>query len=350
MIISLFWSQLEKKLFKIKIGPYQWGYLRHTIYRQLNHPFENYQLPQRVLASLTNQINYGEICKISVIIPTRNRLDALKKYALTILPQVNFDPKKYEVIIVDNSFNDDNFNYLKRCKWPDNYQIFRSAKPGISRAYNLGLKVATGDIITFLEDDCSVDPDWLNRICHYHQDNQYLFGEGLIYDEVKKTILNQRNNPERERNFLDGNMSYRRDIFKFVTFNENIIYGDEGYDLLSQIFVFWPKAAYFYDDVPIKHYRQLSIYRDAGQTEHNRQGKKMLGRMHGLWQADKHCLKRNLNIGSSFFALRFFFKEIFFIPIELFLVYGHLIWLIKSKIKIYRQLLKIKKLSFLKNV
>src|SRR3989338_7031456 len=271
MIISLFWSQLEKKLFKIKIGPYQWGYLRHTIYRQLNHPFENYQLPQRVLASLTNQINYGEICKISVIIPTRNRLDALKKYALTILPQVNFDPKKYEVIIVDNSFNDDNFNYLKRCKWPDNYQIFRSAKPGISRAYNLGLKVATGDIITFLEDDCSVDPDWLNRICHYHQDNQYLFCEGSIYGE-------------------------------------------------------------------------------AGQTEHNRQGKKMLGRMHGLWQADKHCLKRNLNIGSSFFALRFFFKEIFFIPIELFLVYGHLIWLIKSKIKIYRQLLKIKKLSFLKNV
>src|SRR3989338_3743547 len=253
--LILFWRELEKKLFKIKFGKYQWGFLRQAVYHQLNQPFVDYQLPVQALEYLAGQIDYGPVNKISVIIPTSDRLASLKQYALDSLRQINFSPNKYEIIIVDNSNSDETYQYLSSVKWPKNYQIFRLTKPGICRAYNLGVKSATGDVITFLDDDCRVDQELLNRIYFSHQAGHYLLREGLIYDEAEKTILNRRDHPEKERNFLDGNISYRREVFDFASFNEDIIYGWGGWGLFSQIFVFWPNFNCFYDQVPIKHYR-----------------------------------------------------------------------------------------------
>ena len=348
MVISPFWPWLEKKLFKIKIGLYHWGYLRHTIYRQLNWPFRRYQLPESALEYLANQINYEKVDKISIILSTRNRLPALKKYALVSLLKINFDPQKYEVIIVDNNTDDLTYNYLRNANLPANYKILREKKSGLGRAYNRGIKAAHGDLITFLNDDCTVDVNWLSRMHNLHCQGRYLFAESPIYDEVMKKILNHRGFEEREKDFFNSGSFYRRETSDFISFNSEIVYGWEGEDLISQIFIFWPNFSYATDATPIKHYRAPSVYRPAGETEHNWLGRSWYGKTYGLWQIGKYCLKRNLLIHLPFFSCHFWLKEIIFLPYELILARGHILMILKTKFKIYHQLLKIKILT--KNV
>ena len=39
-----------------------------------------------------------------------------------------------------------------------------STEPGLSRAYNNGVRRTTGEILVFTDDDCLVEPDWITNI------------------------------------------------------------------------------------------------------------------------------------------------------------------------------------------
>ena len=343
-MVNLTGSNLEKILFKVRLGKYQWGHLRWGIYGDLNRKYRSWQIPLETQRQLANHIPYQPVKKISIIISTRNRLAALKKYTLDSLGKLEPNPIDYEVIIVDNGSDDRTYNYLKTIGLPNNYKLIREVRPGICHAYNQALKMATGDVITFLEDDIRVDPQWLSRIFQHYRRGRYLLGYGYIYDVTRKKNINVGPRSQPEFKFIDGNISFRREIFDFVSFNDNIIFGDEGCDLMSQIFIFWPNFSYFIDQSPIYHYNQPSVFRDEGEISYNWTGKRMKSNMRVFWQINKHGLRRNLNIKAGLYPVKFWLKEIFFIPIELTFIRGDLKRLIKTKIKIYQQLLKIKSL------
>lgn len=333
----------EKILFKIKIGKYRWGWLREDIYEDLNKKYNQAKLPDKTIDNLEKKIKFKKINKISIIITTKNRKDILEKYALVGLQNLRHSLIDYEIIIVDNGSNKTTEDYLKNIRIK-NLLVIRENKIGCSAGRNAGIKKATGDIIIFIDDDCLIDDDWLNRIYNYFNTNNYLVGVGHIYDVILKKILNPDHPTEIEKNFLEGNIYFRREVFDYAKFNENIVYGAEGYDLISQINIIWPNFPYFIDKIPIAHFRAPSQYRSKNDFKLNDMGHKTEAISYRLWYVNKHIFRRNLNINSNLFNLSYWFKEIIFLPTEMFFIID-LYLLIKTKLFIYKQLLKIRKVS-----
>lgn len=96
--------------------------------------------------------------KISVIIPTHNRPELLKKAVRSVMGQIYQD---FEVVVVDDgdmssediikSFSDPRIKYIK-------HKISHS---GGSAARNTGIKNSTGEFIAFLDDDDEWKPEKL---------------------------------------------------------------------------------------------------------------------------------------------------------------------------------------------
>jgi len=63
----------------------------------------------------------------------------------------------YEVIVIDDGSRDATALLAER--YP--CRLIRVANGGLSRARNLGIQAATGEIVAFIDSDASADPDWL---------------------------------------------------------------------------------------------------------------------------------------------------------------------------------------------
>ncbi|ROP60492.1 glycosyltransferase family 2 protein [Curtobacterium sp. PhB115] len=96
--------------------------------------------------------------RVSVVIGTRDRPDAVRRVVRSVLASEYYD---FEVFVVDNapstsatrdvvaSFADDRLHYVLE------------ARPGVSRARNAGLALASGAVVAFVDDDVVVDRHWL---------------------------------------------------------------------------------------------------------------------------------------------------------------------------------------------
>ncbi|WP_282134447.1 glycosyltransferase family 2 protein [Seonamhaeicola maritimus] len=98
---------------------------------------------------------------ISVIIPTRNRIDYINPLIKDLLHQ---DISNFEIIVVDQS---DDPVEIKHCK----HIVLNSTGPCISR--NIGAKEASGDILVFLDDDARVAPDFISEISKPIMDGKF---------------------------------------------------------------------------------------------------------------------------------------------------------------------------------
>ena len=91
-------------------------------------------------------INY----KISIIIPTYNRLPLLKECLKGIFDQTY---RNYEIIIIDDSDNDQTEKYIKQC---NNNQIIYShniKNMGMGMNRRIGYGKSSGDIVLYIDDD-----------------------------------------------------------------------------------------------------------------------------------------------------------------------------------------------------
>src|SRR4051812_41893987 len=81
---------------------------------------------------------------------------------LNSLLNLDFDPKRYEVIVVDDGSTDTTVQIVhafKRVKL-----VVSGANHGLAAARNLGLSHATGDIIVSYDADCTSQRDWLTML------------------------------------------------------------------------------------------------------------------------------------------------------------------------------------------
>jgi glycosyltransferase involved in cell wall biosynthesis len=90
--------------------------------------------------------------KLSVIIPTRNRCEQLSRAVNSIFAQTW---KNIEIIIIDDASTDNTILYLSDLVENNNNVKFISNKiaVGASNSRNLGINIATGYYIGFLDDD-----------------------------------------------------------------------------------------------------------------------------------------------------------------------------------------------------
>ncbi len=100
---------------------------------------------------------------ISAVICTRNRGRRLCLALESLLRQTDIEPDSAEVVVVDNHSTDDTREVAEsfRSRMPFRYQIVEEPEVGLSRARNRGLKVASGDVVAFLDDDAVASERWL---------------------------------------------------------------------------------------------------------------------------------------------------------------------------------------------
>src|SRR2546422_431865 len=105
---------------------------------------------------------------ISIVIPTYNRLDRLKR-VLAALEYQTYAHAYFEVIVVSDGATDGTNEYLSTVETPLNLATVIQPNKGVAAARNRGVERASGDIVLFLDDDVIPVPQLLAEHLHIHR-------------------------------------------------------------------------------------------------------------------------------------------------------------------------------------
>src|SRR3954454_7308180 len=126
---------------------------------------------------------------VSAIICTRNRPDLIGNAVGSVLANTYLD---FDLLVVDQS-DDDRTGAVVRELMADhpNLQYFHSRTPGLSRAYNLGVRETSSELLAFTDDDCVAPPNWIETVVA-------LFGSDPAVDLLQGQVLRPATVPEAE--------------------------------------------------------------------------------------------------------------------------------------------------------
>ncbi len=127
--------------------------------------------------------------KISVIIPVYNT----EKYLRTCLDSLIIqDCKDVEFILINDGSTDDSFNICREYQYRDARFIAVSKENGgPSSARNLGLSMAKGEYIAFVDSDDFVEPATYSKLCKLAEKecaDIYVFGASLLPESSPKWL------------------------------------------------------------------------------------------------------------------------------------------------------------------
>ncbi|RLC41917.1 MAG: hypothetical protein DRH49_04665 [Candidatus Coatesbacteria bacterium] len=151
---------------------------------------------------------------ISVIIPTRNRPQLLKRCLQSIFSQKDAPP--YEVIVID-----DHSDGLETRRVVKSFGAKYKRLPkrmGQAHARNIGLERAEGYIVAFIDDDCIATSNWLKEGATIFEDGVVGGIEGMTIphpDEPPTPFSNYIDN-RTGRQYTTSNMFYRKDVLENI--------------------------------------------------------------------------------------------------------------------------------------
>lgn len=183
---------------------------------------------------------------VSVVVCTYQN-DAYENVIEAVTSLLDQSHPDLEIIIVVDG------NESLRKRLSDNYKAWSNVhvvgpkeSTGTSRAKNLGIEMAKGDVVAFLDDDAVASKEWIKRLINTYQKNNpiavggkvlpiwlnekpdFLPEElywlvGLTYEGFSKEGINEI------RNALGPNMSFKREVFEEVgSFNPDFGFGKKG--------------------------------------------------------------------------------------------------------------------------
>lgn len=117
---------------------------------------------------------------ISIIIPTYNRKYMLSRLIDSIL-QSNYPIDKLEIIVVDDTSNDNTYEYIKERH--SNVIIYRNKeKKSASGSRNVGARCAKGEYLFFIDDDNIIDKNAiLNLIKFIKESKNFIVSPLMLY-------------------------------------------------------------------------------------------------------------------------------------------------------------------------
>jgi glucosyl-dolichyl phosphate glucuronosyltransferase len=103
---------------------------------------------------------------ISVIICSYNRARSLGRTIGSVAEQSLSKAFDWEVLIVDNNSTDTTKEVVGEYqrRYPERIRYIFEPQQGISHARNSGVREARGEILAFIDDDETADPDWLQNL------------------------------------------------------------------------------------------------------------------------------------------------------------------------------------------
>ncbi len=225
--------------------------------------------------------------KLSVVVPTFNRLETLREVVPSLLAQ-DIDAKCFEVVICDSNSTDGTAEFLvATAQEHPNLRHLPGSYTGRAMARNVGIAAACGEIVLFNDADIIASPDLLRRHLERHAARNRVAVVGLevqvrSFDEY----LDKRDHPERRGflhpparkrlswlYFLTGNASVRRqDLVDAGCFDESFTgYGHEdlelGYRLeRAGVSILYEPSAVNYHWQDVSHEDQREKMRLAGHS------------------------------------------------------------------------------------
>ncbi len=106
---------------------------------------------------------------ISIIISTRNRTDVLP-ISLPLLFQQDLPKDQFEIILMDNASSDNTYELARKMaeEAPCAMRCYRNEVGNLSRARNLGVRAARGEVVLFMNDDILAEPFLLAEHARFH--------------------------------------------------------------------------------------------------------------------------------------------------------------------------------------
>lgn len=205
---------------------------------------------------------------ISIIVPVYNTpKDYIQKCISSLLTQTY---SSYEILLVDDGSNEDVADYCDELSHRDlRIRVYHQKNRGVSSARNLGLEVAEGEYIAFVDVDDWVEPDYIEKllsaiemnaemaicnICYdYGEDsNSDLTGSNLKKVEYNKSEVYKELLYSKEIGGFLCNKLFKK---KFITkrLDESLHYS-EDYVFVAEYCRQITKAIYL--DSKLYHYRQ----------------------------------------------------------------------------------------------
>lgn len=163
--------------------------------------------------------------KISVIIPTKNRAEMVRRFLPTLAEQTTSE--HYEIIVVDNGSTDSTIEVVTELssRWPF-IRLITESKPGSAAACHAGALAAKAPLIMFVDDDMLAVPELVEEHLHKHVESpescvlgQILSAESehpfermlaYIFDGPRLSLPNRDPEPS---DYWSGNVSMPRSVY-----------------------------------------------------------------------------------------------------------------------------------------
>jgi hypothetical protein len=119
--------------------------------------------------------------KISLVICSRNRAIQLAAM-LGKLDLGDLTRNAVEVNLIDSASTDSTREVMLEFKEKNSFpvNIGQADRPGVGLARNVGLKVSSGDVIVFTDDDCYIDADYFTNLSTLWDGQSFEYGGGQI--------------------------------------------------------------------------------------------------------------------------------------------------------------------------
>lgn len=184
--------------------------------------------------------------RFSVIIPTYNRKDLLRRCLATVVSQEYAD---FDVIVVDDASTDGSGEMIRH-EFPHVRYIRQPAQFGQFVARNRGIQASDADLLAFVDDDCVYPRGWLAAHAKYYDDSRigavgaqkgplipdfYYKFHAAHYADQYQAVQRVERVTEWQQNLRTGSMSVARCAIERVgVFDERFVKGSTQ-DLVRRI-------------------------------------------------------------------------------------------------------------------
>ena len=120
---------------------------------------------------------------VSIVLCTYNRCQTLKRALESVAALQMPKTVSWHILIVDNNSKDETRKVAESfcLRDPEHFRYVFEPQQGKSNALNRGVREASGDILAFIDDDVTVEPDWLFELTKPLADGQWAGTGGRVF-------------------------------------------------------------------------------------------------------------------------------------------------------------------------